>query len=283
MSSPRTKSYWLLFAAGLAVLQAFAAEPKPLFRIGVQEGLAASFNSAGKMYWSHGVVADIFQNQGYEVQMLELSSRRIPTALAEDKVDCVVAHVHGLENYQDSFQSSRFPIFQVAFFIYYKQNKGWEPVWPPDEVFRKKLGLSRQSASILQQQYGLNISWVRDFDEAVRLVNLERSDYWLENGGGLALLESGTLKSAEDGFQLKHLYSKNLHAWFQRSDVGSKYLELFDREQRKLLEEGEYGRAFYDGDPNANSVQDIDQLVTYLNDLYPDIRLPHQKSLLPRL
>ena len=270
-----------LSVAGSAFV--FAAENDlSSLRIGVQEGLVKRYHSAGRMLWSHGVVAEIFGREGYDVNMIELPNRRIPYELAKNNVDCVVAHVHGLEEYADDFLESQYPVSLITFYIYYDHRKGWNPVWPPDKVFRSKAGKSKQSSSVLKQQFDLNISWAKDFDEGVKLVNHGRIDYWLENIGGLVLLESGQIRAPEEGFTLKPIYEKSLYVYFQSSPQGKRFRRVFNKGHARLLESGELAVVFFGGEVNPREAEFINNTVKYINSHFPMVEFPLYKAkLLP--
>ncbi len=164
--------------------------------------------------WSDAVIHEVFSEQGFDIEMIEYPAKRLSLSLHKNLIDTYLGSTKSLGNFSTDFIRSDLPVSVVDWYIYYDHRNNWTPSWPPDAVFRKKIGKSKLSSESFKNEWNLNISQSANEDSIVKMVNLGRADYWLENRTGARTLSEGLLRSSQQGFTYSVLLFRPLFVFF---------------------------------------------------------------------
>lgn len=268
---------FLLFILGEQI--SFAAEPK--LRFGINQNFTRLFDDPEKIKWSYAIPKHVLEQAGYDVKVVFRPSLRLPVSLERNDVNLIISTEPTMRQYSGNFIRSELPVGIVDFFIYYDLRRGWQPVWPPDATFKQKIGKSVQSALALKSLFNSNIKQAATFDAAVKMVNLGRLDYYIENSAGLSLISDGLLRSEQQGFKLEVLYTTPAFVYFRDTPVSRNILANFNRQLLTLFLQGEFSSVFYRHVDMAERQDSVKILVNYINANYKPLLIPAQKEVQP--
>lgn len=262
----------------ILVLNCWTSTAEETVRYGIRKNVVSQFPDKNGVFWSHGVSDEIFTKAGYQSKVVPRPAKRLPLSLNNDEIDIFYTTDVGLGEFKNQFIRAKLPTAMMSFYIYYDHRKNWQPVWPPDNTFKQKIGKSVHSSIPLREHDQLNISMATSFDAPVKMVNLNRADYYIEHEGGFVSVTPGLLKIPAQGFTTKVLFLKGVYAFFQKNDKGRQLEKLYNTEQLALYKRGELGRVFFNNTPVYVGSKAVDDAVRFINDTYPQLNLPEQPS-----
>lgn len=266
------KSFSITLCLAL-ILPAFG--DKQTIKFGVNSNFVKFYQQHDKLRWSHSIVQDLLERAGYQVKVLARPALRLPLSLKRQEIDVFLSS-DGFEHSQYGFIRSRLPISLIRFIIYYDSKLGWRPSWPPDQNFKDKIGKSVQSTKALKRQYGLNVSQAFSFDAPVKMVNLGRADYYIENSGGFSQVSKGLLKAKTQGFSREVLYKRPIYL-FARDEPGYQSLmKSIENHYLDLLMSRQYAVLFYRNDKRPEVKDSTKVLIEYINNNYQGLKVPTQ-------
>lgn len=246
------------------------------FRLGIHQNLISQYPGKNGLFWTYGIALKIFQTAGYQTVVLARPAKRLALSLKNNQIDFVSSSVEALNLDKKQYIRSELPIAMLSFYIYYNHSNSWQPVWPPDEIFKQKIGKSVHSAETLRELSGLNISLATSLDAPVKMVNMGRADYYMESKAGMVMVSAGLLKKPAQGFTTKVLFLRPIYAMFQNTPRGQHLAQLFDRASLRLYQSGEFGKVFFANAPVYVGSQTVDDAVSYINDHRPSLNIPPQ-------
>lgn len=273
------KYFFLLFVAGITLCSWAGSESS--LRVGIYEGLSAKFKHTNGVMWSDRVLTMVFEQAGYQIRYAEYPARRLALTLFRGDIDVYLSSAESISRskYQTDFIRSALPVSVVTWFIYFDHRNQWQPSWPPDALMRSKIGKSRQSSESLKTHWHLQVTQSASVDAMVKMVNLARADYWVENGTGLRVLSPGLLKTPEQGFSYQPLFVRPLYIYFRKSPRGRSLANSYDQGFKILLNKGDYRRVYHIEDPNPELSDTVTQTLAYLKKHHSGMFIAPQKPL----
>ncbi|MFT5691013.1 MAG: hypothetical protein ACI92E_000338 [Oceanicoccus sp.] len=247
-------------------------------RFGIYAGYLGRFPDTKGIRWSDNIAHKIFTDKGMNIDIEEFPAKRLTHSLATDKIDTFVSSRESLGQYSNVFLQAKLPASVTTWYIYYDHTKGWIPDWPPDQIFKEKIGESQQSAQSLRQFFQMDISQAAGFEAIVEMVNLGRADYWLESRIGIRSVSPDLLKSTAEGFTSRPLFSRGIYMFFQDTDRGRRLKKVYDEGLEKMLEDGLYVKTYYQYDTKKTDTFTTDETITFIRDEYPDVNIPKQQQ-----
>lgn len=271
--------YWSLAAVfSVLLISPSMAQSQPQITLGIYEGLSKKFPESKGLMWSDRILSEVYRRAGYTITLREYPARRLAMTLARGDIDVYISSEESVGRipYQDKFIRSELPASIVTWYIYYNQRKNWVPTWPPDNFMREKIGKSRQSSESLKTHWGLQVTQSASTDAMVKMVNLGRADYWIDNRSGLRSVTPGLLKSPDQGFIYAPLFARGLYFYFQKEAQGKKLAAVFNAGFKQLLSNGKYRQSYHIGDPNPELSDTVDQSIQYFKANYPGLIIAPQ-------
>ncbi len=263
----------------LAHCAAFADVGVSVARMGIYAGYLERFSDSKGIRWSDNIAYKVFADKGLNISVTEFPAKRLALSLETGKIDTFVSSNESLGSYADSFLRAKFPVAITTWYIYYDHTKGWVPAWPPDPIFKGKIGESQQSAESLTRLYQLNITQAAGFDAIVNMVNLGRADYWLESRVGLRLLSPNLLKTTAEGFTSRPLFRRGIYMFFQNTERGRWFKKVYDEGFEKILADGLYVKTYYKNDPDSKDTFTTNETIQFIRTAFPDFYVPEQNPL----
>lgn len=269
---------FLLFAHFIALEQHANAQDK-VVRYGVGTGFKQRFPNTDGIGWSESFFKVIFESAGYRLEVNEYPSKRLPYMLENGTIDGFVSSTESLGEKSSDFLRSKFPTTNLSYYIYYKKDGGWQPSWPPNDIFARKRGRSKASPVALQYATALNIKPTWTFESCILMVHAGRTDYWLDNITGRLNTAPGLIKSPADGYSYERLFDWGIYINFQNSERGRKLKSLYDEGFQQILLQGDYIRIYYQFTDPPTSTAGAEGGVSYIRQLFPELDFPPQKAL----
>ncbi|MBN4055122.1 hypothetical protein JYU12_00100 [bacterium AH-315-K03] len=260
-----------------ASIRALEIEENTL-RLGLHEGFVEIFPESKGIIYAHAIPYELFKMEGFKLNIVEYPARRLPISLKNDRVDLILSTEGLLGKKSDQILRSTYPTSVVTWHIYYKNDKSWEPVWPPDDMFLSKTGKSNHSSVSLKTQFGLNLTQAFGFDAVVKMVNMGRVDYWIETGIGYRSVSAGLIKSEKEGFILKGLLKRSLYVYFQNTPRGRQLLEIYNANYLKMLQRGDFALIYYKYAKNSLGSTTIEDTIELIKSINPTLIIPPQKK-----
>lgn len=217
----------------------------------------------------------IFAQQGYDITVMEYPGKRLPLTVAHGDVDLSLASRFTLAPYGDKLISTDLPVAVLTFNIYYHNKSHWTPVWPPDAVFKNKLGKSKISSVLLANKYGLNISQASNVDSIVKMVNLKRIDYWLEYASSDTLVAPGLFNTQDNEFNYTALFSLPTYIYFRNTQRGKRLKQIYDRGLLDLLQQGKFITTYFEQTP-PGPIDSTILTLAYIKQNHPELNIPQQ-------
>ncbi len=268
----------LLMMLGAAFSNPALGDDK-VVRYGVGTGFFKRFPKTDGIGWSESFFKDIVEAAGYRLEVREYPSKRLPFMLEKGDIDGFVSSTESLGERSKYFLQSKYPTTNLSYYIYYKKDNGWKPVWPPDETFLKKRGRSKASPVALAYATPLNIEQTQLFDSSIMMVHYNRTDFWLDNITGRLNATPGLIKTPEQGYIYEKLFDWGIYINFQNSARGRMLRDLYNAGFEKILMDGDYHRIYYKYAPVTGSTLSSIAGVNYIKKLFPELAIPEQKPL----
>lgn len=271
--------FWLLICCALQCLSLSSQaseKPAPIssIRMDVNAGWAKRFPQLKGVVRSYRVIHTIFKRAGLTVKVVEYPTKRAKLALARGDLDAHFSSGESFGSHQGQFIRSEIPVAYLSWHIYYNSNN-WRATWPPDNVFKQKLGKSKMSWRSLQKIHNLNIMSANSVDSIIKMLHLNRIDYWLDYSSAEQLVTPGLLKTAEQGYAYQQLFSRTILGYFQDNSEGRQLREIYELGLIKILKQGEFNALYYENLPLKNGENSTETL-DYLRREFPELEIPQQ-------
>lgn len=250
--------------------------PALVYRYGLYAGTIDRFPNTEGIGWADSIAYEIFSQAGYTIDIITFPARRLPLMLSSNEIDSFPLSKESLDRLSGNFLLSKYPLSVITWKIYYNNQKNWKPVWPPDDIFRQKIGKSKQSSISLKEGYGLNISQSDSFLSTIKMVNLGRVDYWIDNESGMKSFREGDRFIAQKGFVFETIFRRGLYLVFLNTERGRKLNDIFSTGVEKLIREGNFAKVFYKNDKYMLDTHTADDTMIYIQKKFPLMEIPDQ-------
>ncbi len=267
----------LLYFCCATLLNADTHEQK-IYRYGLYAGNSERFPDTQGIGWSDSIPYEIFSKAGYKIEVIELPAKRLQAAFLKGDIDSFILSKESLAQLKGKFLPSKYPLSTIAWKIYYDKTKGWSPVWPPDVVFKSKVGKSKQSAKNLKTKFGLNVSMSSSFNSVFKMVNAGRADYWVDNESGVKSFTPDSGQSIPEGFVFETLFRRGLYLIFRDDEKGRLFHNILTEGMDELISAGEFGRVYYANDLYFIDTNTVDNTMEFIRSEFPEKKIPDQKK-----
>lgn len=246
-------------------------------RFGINSKLVERYPNFKGLVGAYRVAESAFNAAGLEVVAIKRPAQRLNLSLVRDEIDLHITSLEVIEPFQDKIIASRLPITSLPIVMYHRQTENWTPQWPPDEVFKNKIGKSVQAPTMIKQRYGLNVSRSPNFKVAANMVRLSRADYFIDSLAAFSDLILDPESMLDDGYTITQLYNNLFFVAFADTPRGNLLNKKFDQNYIKILQQQRYQTLYQQHLERDADARTTLETIKTIRRRYPDLGIPAVK------
>lgn len=177
----------------------------------------------------------IFEQAGYTVKIFEIPAKRAQQAVNDGTVDLMSAGTTGTPKLPSLFYST-YPDIYRRMVVFYLPSEQWAPSWPPKVDFKNARGVSKDITP-LAKYFGLNVAQINNYVAGAKMVEMKRTDYWLD------VYDTGIFTTSTE-VKRQVLFAYPQHLIFRDDPRSHKLDKVHAAGLAKLLREKKYAELY---------------------------------------